>query len=350
MTKDEFYQEHFHEMTFEVRDRMLDFSKGNQGKFITFFQESVETYIQMVKKGQESGDIPTLESIQISFLHTSFFEKKFCFQIHSYDEAGSMIGTKYSTHQVSSFSFGTILDDLQKDWNEKIKEAHQEKVITASDVESWFLSMLSPILRFFISRYRYELKELWEQPALIALSVTENFFVNLGQLDGWKKMIFGLRPDRDLAIQDKNSLWNFTSYEDKIYKNEVFDGLHIKWGHFKNCTFEHCEIKNFSWLDCHFHHCTFHAVKFADGSFWGSMWKQSVFLKCEFVLVDFYQTEEKQLESLDRYRPCEMELCHMSGILFYMCRLEEMKLPQTTVTNTEITISGISDSDFNNLV
>lgn len=349
MTKEEFHDKYFYDIVFDIRDIFSEFLADRENHFADLAKKSIDAFLSELSLLQEKELVPPIESLQISFLHSSFFEKKLCFQLDAYDEIGTMVGKKHLSQQVIDISMETPLQTIEKKWNQWAKDELLDKIITPAYIESLLISVISPVFRFFISKYRYPLEKNFSQSDIETLQLTDKFYVNLGQLNGWKKMIFALRPDRDLLDNKKESLWNFTQYKDKVYTNEVFDGLTISWAKFEHCTFEHCEIKNFSWTDCSFLHCTFHDVKFTDGILYGCFWKQSVILKCEFVVVDFFQTEEAQLTSMERYRPSVMELCHMNASFFYMCRLEEMKLPQSSVTNTELKISGIRASDFESI-
>lgn len=349
MTREDFHEAYFYQMLFDTRDIFTEFLKDSQDYFKKLAIEELSSYLAEIEQGQKEEKIPKLESIQISLLRTSFFEEKLCFQMDAYDKQGSLIGKNYLCRQIETISMESTLKKICDTWIEWTKEQHVEKVISEAYIESLLLSMMTPVFRYFISVYRYSFYELFAQSNVHQLQLSEDFYVNLGQLEGFQKMIYALRPDRDLLIQDKSALWNFTHYEKKVYQNEAFDGLTITWGIFRNCTFEHCEIKNFSWTDCEFHHCTFHDVHFSDGAFYGSQWKQCVILKCNFVSVDFYQTEENRLESMERYRETGMSLSHMNGCMFYMCRLEETKLEQCSVTNTELRICGMASSDFESL-
>lgn len=346
MTCEEFYEQYFYQILFDVKDvfhkAFLDKSRWNSS-----LESLVSDYFHQLNK-VTTPDLP-VESVHISLLKTSFFTEILTIQVDSNSAQGSFLSESILSVGYELGSIEQELSSLQRKWILFTEEEGIQHQITVAYLQSLILSCFTSVFRYFITEYRYHLKKIFEQEDTFSLPKTNKFFVQLGEYQAWKKMIFALRPDCDLLVNEKDTLWNFTHYEKKEYKGETFEKMDISWGVFEHCTFEHCVIRDFKWTDCKFQHCTFHNVVFENGAFHGSTWIQSMLLKCIFQGTDFFQTDLENKADLDRYQSCSFQLCHMNACKFSLCHLGEVQLLESSVTNTEIEICVVKNSDFESL-
>ncbi len=340
MTQEEFREEYFYQILFDFRDTMGTFFQEKADELENIAENTVEQYLVNLGKTAERP----VESIHISLLYSSYFEKILTFQLDSYGEEGHVMGETLLKEQVSLCNIQAPLQQVLDRWASFLEEEHRE--IPLSYVESILISGISPLFRCFITQFRYGLKNMWDIPAIETLPKTNKFYINLGEKGGWGKMIFAIRPKGDLLEQNKDTLYDFVHYTDEIYQDVLFGNLNLTWGVFRNCVFEYCEIKDFHWTDCHFHHCTFHNVVFNSGFIQGSQFHHCVFLKCTFDGVNFYQTDLEKQNALDRYIPVVFSSCRMNACLFSLCHLAEVSLQDCDITQLTTEISVVRDSDF----
>lgn len=333
MTQEEFRQEEHNTFLFALRDLFKPYLKEQSDELGRLGHEVLTDFIENLKIIQAEQSISTA-SIHISLLYTGFLEKKLWFQIAAYGEEGHFIGVPQLTKQINALDLSSILPPFLDDWSEKVQKEGNAPIITPSFLEHMVWGMISPLFRFFITEYRYSLEKSFEKSDISSLSLSPTFYVNLGELGGWGKMIYGIRPLQDLLEEEDGSLWDFSHYEDKIYENQVFDGLKISWGTFKNCKFQSCEIKNFTWTDCKFENCTFYETFFRNGSLYGAAFMNCTILKSGFEMVNFYQIYSLQKNTLDRYHSSKMEGCHFSESKFTMCHLDYTKVSDCKFPNT----------------
>ncbi len=342
MGREEFREANFPSFLLGFRNRMATFLEEQQGKGLVAM---VDDFLSRLKKQEKIVD-----SIHISFLYTSFFAQELWVQWDAYGTEGPIVGEKILSKQYPLGSWKAPLEETLQHWLQQGEEAYLQQEITPCYLESWMIESLSPLFRYFITQYRYPLESLFAQGDWEGMERSKAFYVNLGELGGWGKMIYGNRPNQDLAVQTPDSLWNFPIYQEKKYENQGFSGITISWGQFHHCVFEHCKIEEFHWTDCVFDHCTFHDVQFISGFFHGSQFHHCVFLQTTFDGVNFYQSDMEKQDSLDRYRPCVLEHCHMNGCSFQLCYLVEVALHHCQISQQECQLSVVRDSDFEGLV
>ena len=312
----------------------VEFEK-NETQFVMCIQQFLDT---MSKLQPQSGP---LSVITCSILWTSLLEGTPAILIEAYTGTpfvqDPVIGERVPAPWLF-YHWNNFVDAL----SQKCGELGLGTYIRRPEIRAKAIQAARDIMFVYWIASKAHLRQVSGLPVWNNLNKGPLFCITLGEYMERQYALLGEREELDLTLLEPNSSAQFARFQDKVFRNQRFEGLVLSDSVFERCVFhnvefEACAMCDTRFTDCTFEHCTFsnlslmgtefYATRLTEASF-ERVWSETgqsrelrdflsaghtSFTSCLLERSSFHGTELKEAEidncQFIKLRSLESDLC-----------------------------------------
>ncbi len=345
MTKQEFELKYFNIALNSLKNKIYQCYTENKIEFIDNLKSFFDSYFKHICKLQENNNID-IKYVNIFLMYTSYKSDALEFMVKTYSKQGCLFEDSIYTDYIKSTCISKCLKEVHIELIDFVIEEKLQNIVSKAYIDMIILRTIKPVFRYFISKFKYLYKDVFDINEITKINRDEDFFITIGEYFDWSKTIFGLRSEIDLFNFDESKGANFRNHNAFYYKNKSFDSVDFKHSMFRDCTFENCEIINCNWNDCLFENCKFNNVSINESSFLGVLFNNCILNNNRFYKLNLNGKNSTTDKITELYRNSKFLECDIISCVFEKCDLTNTKLTNCITPNITINDSEISMSSF----
>lgn len=248
----------------------------NETRFVTY----IEQFLNTVANLQRQADVP-LSVITCSILWTSLLEGTPAILIEAYTGEPFMQDPVMGERVPAPWLFyhwSEFLDALSQTCG-KMKLG---TYIRRPEIRAKAIQAARDLICLYWIAMKAHLRRITQLPVWRSFSKGPLFCITLGEYMERQYALIGERAEVDLALLEPNSSAQFAKFQDRVFRNQKFEGLTLSDTVFQRCIFQYvefqaCALSDAQFVDCTFEHCTFsdlslmgteiYATRLTDSSF-----------------------------------------------------------------------------------
>ena len=240
----------------EVTEQYGTEFKQNETRFVMCMKQCLDA----VSKLQQQADFP-LSVITCSILWTSLLEGAPAILLEAYTGApfvqDPVIGERVPTPWLF-YRWKDFVDTL----SQKCGEMGLGTYIRAPEIQAKAIQAARSIIFLYWIAAKAHLRQVPELPVWNSINKRPLFCITLGEYMEHQFGLLGEREEVDLALLEPNSSARFAKFEDKVFRNQKFEGLILSDTVFRRCVFRSvqflaCPLNDAQFIDCTFEQCIF---------------------------------------------------------------------------------------------
>lgn len=248
----------------EVTEQYSSECDKNGAMFLTY----IEKFLDAVSKIQDQTDVK-MGMITCSILWTSLVNGTPAILIEAYTGApflnepiiGERVPVPWMFYHWSDFveAMHRKCGELGLGTYIRLPELRAKAIQAARDIIFVYWIVMKAHLRYFSET------ATWRRVKKGSL-----LCITLGEYMEHQYALLGEREELDLTLLEPNSSAQFAKFQNKVYKNQKFNGLTLSDTVFEQCTFQYVEFQSCPMCDARFINCTFEHCKFSNLSLMGA--------------------------------------------------------------------------------
>lgn len=297
-----------------LSENMTDIFENTQRHMIEIFQA--------IDNLQDKGVLDELQTMSLSFLLTSLYQKKPMIKLEIYE------GVPFLGPSVFGYNFpvGWLFNEwetFQQELLDTTSKLGLRRFIRPSMMSSYGWKAARVLVFYMSTIMKYWMRQITKTDAFNQMKLADTFFITYGEYMDWQQRIYGRQGEVDIFNCEEDTDLTYRQFEDKWYEKKTFKDLCLNDAYFKKCTFVRCIFDQTTFNDVRFVECTFKDCIFNEVLLYGASFIDTQLSHMKWYQVGIWGSGE------------ETELQKLYGATdFIECRIESLRVKNTNLTGS----------------